>query len=178
MELDGENVIPRNRAGKGHAVDAGRGGERRDRAAPGSSCARNRSGCGRRMPCHSGCGPRLEHLVPAHVRDLRAPAPTSRGTRPGSRPSPGVSPSSPRSNSICSADAHAEKGLVAPPASITASRAPLAASWRMQSGMAPWPGTTTRSAARIAPGSAVTRTRSSGATCSSALDTERRLPMP
>jgi len=49
---------------------------------------------------------------------------------------------------------------------------------RMQSGMAPWPGTTTRSAARIAPGSAVTRTRSSGATCSSALETDLRLPMP
>ena len=58
------------------------------------------------------------------------------------------------------------------------SRAPLAASCRMQSGIAPWPGTTTRSAARIAAGSAVTRTSSRGATCSSALATERRLPIP
>ena len=69
------------------------------------------------------------------------------------------------------------KGL-RPAASTTASRAPLAPSWRMQSGMAPWPGTTTRSAARIAAGSAVTRTRSFGATCSSALETDLRLPMP
>ena len=48
----------------------------------------------------------------------------------------------------------------------------------MQSGIAPWPGTTTRSAARIAFGSEVTSTSSRGATCSSAFDTERMLPMP
>jgi hypothetical protein len=48
----------------------------------------------------------------------------------------------------------------------------------MQSGIAPWPGKTMRSAARISAGSALMRTVADGATCSSALATERRLPMP
>ena len=63
-------------------------------------------------------------------------------------------------------------------ASSTGSTRPRAASSRMQSGIAPCPGTTTRSAARIAAASAVTSTPALGATCSSAFDTERRLPMP
>ncbi len=48
----------------------------------------------------------------------------------------------------------------------------------MQSGIAPWPGKTTRSARRIAAGSDVMATSSAGATCTSAFCTERRLPMP
>jgi hypothetical protein len=100
-----------------------------------------------------------------------------RGTRPGSSASPGVSPSSPCSNSICMPMQMPRNGF-ARVHSTTASRAPLAASWRMQSGIAPWPGTTTLSAARICAGSAVTRTRTPGATRSSAFDTERMLPMP
>ena len=48
----------------------------------------------------------------------------------------------------------------------------------MQSGIALWPGSTTRSASPIVLGSAVTITLQSGATCASALATERRLPIP
>ena len=60
------------------------------------------------------------------------------------------------------------KGLVA--ASTTASRAPLAASWRMQSGHGALAGDDDLSAERIVRGSAVTRTCACGATCSSALN--------
>ena len=49
---------------------------------------------------------------------------------------------------------------------------------RLQSGIAPWPGKTTRSAPATTAGSAVTTTPRPPATCSSACDTERRLPMP
>ena len=80
-------------------------------------------------------------------------------------------------NSICRPMHSPRKGFERV-AATTASRAPLAASWRMQSGMAPWPGTTILSLERISSGSAVTRTVASGATCSMALDTERRFPMP
>src|SRR5512143_1133651 len=48
----------------------------------------------------------------------------------------------------------------------------------MQSGIAPWPGKTTRSALLITAGSEVMTTLSFGATCSIALATERRLPIP
>ena len=60
----------------------------------------------------------------------------------------------------------------------TAGRRPLASISRMQSGIAPWPGNTTRSARRTTSESEVTVTSASGATCSSALETERKLPMP
>ena len=61
-------------------------------------------------------------------------------------------------------------------ASRSAASTPL---WRMasaQAGMAPCPGTTTRSAARTASGSRVTTTRPP--TSRSAFSTERRLPAP
>ena len=48
----------------------------------------------------------------------------------------------------------------------------------MQSGIALWPGSTTRAAPRITPGSAVTTMLRSGATWASAFATERRLPIP
>ena len=48
----------------------------------------------------------------------------------------------------------------------------------MQSGIAPWPGNTTRSAARMASGSAVISTARRGRDVPSAFCTERRLPMP
>ncbi len=48
----------------------------------------------------------------------------------------------------------------------------------MQSGMAPCPGKTTRSAARMASGSAVITTEAAGETWASAFPTERRLPIP
>jgi hypothetical protein len=50
----------------------------------------------------------------------------------------------------------------------------------MQSGIAPWPGSTTRSASSTCCGLAVmtTSTPVSAAACITACDTERRLPMP
>jgi cobyric acid synthase len=99
------------------------------------------------------------------------------GVLPGKTPSPGVSPSSLRSNSICKPMQMPRNGLECA-ASSTAGRKPLASSSRMQSGIAPCPGNTTRSDRITAAGSDVTSTAASGATCSSALDTERRLPMP
>jgi hypothetical protein len=48
----------------------------------------------------------------------------------------------------------------------------------MQSGIAAWPGSTTRSAARTVSASPVTTMSLAGATCLSAFATERRLPMP
>src|SRR5262249_1892079 len=108
---------------------------------------------------------------------ILSPVNLKRGTSPPSSPNPGVSPSSPRSNSICRPMQMPRKGL-ARAASTTASRAPLAASCRMQSGMAPWPGTTTLSEERISRGPAVTRTSAFGATRSIALETDRRLPIP
>ncbi|RZL32385.1 MAG: hypothetical protein EOP35_20170, partial [Rubrivivax sp.] len=57
---------------------------------------------------------------------------------------------------------------------------PDAASSAMQSRMAPWPGSTTRSAARITSGSQVMATSKPcpSAAWITACDTERRLPMP
>ena len=83
-----------------------------------------------------------------------------------------------------------DSGLLEPvleaAASSTASCRPDSRSSRMQSGIAPWPGSTTRSAANTSSGLAVTTTSnaapllfaSSRATCNTACDTERRLPMP
>ena len=59
----------------------------------------------------------------------------------------GTSPSSECSNSICWPMQMPRKGFVAA-ASITAWRSPRASSSRMQSGIAPWPGTTRSAAAR------------------------------
>src|SRR5260221_210579 len=128
------------------------------------------------MPSHSGCGRSWTtsfQPMCGIFRPAFATAEENFGTRPGSRPKPGVSPSSPCSNSICSPMQMPRKGLLAA-AEITASRAPLAASWRMQSGIAPWPGTTTRSAARIASRSEVTSTSASGGTRSSAFGQARQ----
>ena len=62
----------------------------------------------------------------------------------------------------------------------TASFSPESCSSRMQSRMAPCPGSTTRSAASTSAGCEVTMTSNPvpAATCSTACDTERRLPMP
>ncbi len=48
----------------------------------------------------------------------------------------------------------------------------------MQSGIAPWPGSTTRSAARIASGRSTHFTSAAGSAFMSACATERRLPIP
>ncbi len=88
-----------------------------------------------------------------------------------------MSPSSLRSNSICKPMQMPRNGLLRA-ASSTASRRWRASSSRMQSGIAPCPGNTTRAAERTACGSLVTMTVWRGATCSIAFATERRLPMP
>ncbi len=48
----------------------------------------------------------------------------------------------------------------------------------MQSGIALWPGSTTRLASRMTAGSPDTTIERSGATCVNAFATERRLPIP
>ena len=70
-------------------------------------------------------------------------------------------------------------------ASRTAASRPDSRSSRMQSKIAPWPGSTTRSAPATTAGSAVTTTsnpspdlETSRAACITACATERRLPMP
>ncbi len=124
--------------------------------------------------------------VPAHVRDLELRAGgvdhALGGKAPhapaGARRGPPTSPSSLRSKSICRPMQMPRKGFVRA-ASRTAGRRPRASSSRMQSGMAPCPGNDHAIGAPQPPsGSLVTCTRAPGATCSSALATERRLPMP
>ena len=70
-------------------------------------------------------------------------------------------------------------GLLAAASSTDSSR-PESASSRMQSGIAPCPGSTTRVARRTTSGSEVTNTSTPtwSAACFTACDTERRLPMP
>ena len=120
---------------------------------PGNSCARNRSACRRRCRAQSGCGARLLHLVPAHVRHLEPLAVRVRHRRrrgsaapcPGAAPRPACRPSSLRSNSICRPMQMPRNGRSrAPRRPRRAGR--CASSSRMQSGIAPCPGSTTRSA--------------------------------
>ena len=67
-------------------------------------------------------------------------------------------------------------GMPAAARSRTTSSRPSARRRRIASGNAPTPGTTSPSAARSAPGSAVWTI--SAPMCSNALTTERRLPIP
>jgi hypothetical protein len=60
----------------------------------------------------------------------------------------------------------------------TASNRPDSRSVRMQSGMAPWPGSTMREALRISAGWRQMRTSASGAAARRARATEWKLPMP
>src|SRR6185312_15475706 len=107
-------------------------------------------------------GPALQDAVPPHVRHLAALA-------------------APRHCRLVEADdvagEDAGTGRVAA-ALRTGSASPLCSSIRMQSGIALWPGSTTRSARSTTAASLVTTTSASGATCMSALATERRLPIP
>ena len=100
-----------------------------------------------------------------------------RRTRPGMSPSPGVLPSSLTSNSICRPMQMPRNGFVRA-ASSTAARRPRPSISRTQSGIAPWPGKTTRSARFTTSASLVIVTSSPAPTCSIALATECRLPMP
>ena len=61
-------------------------------------------------------------------------------------------------------------------ASRSAASTPLARMASAQTGIEPWPGTTTRSAARTASG--IARTTTAAPTSRSAFSTERRLPAP
>ena len=122
---DGKNIIPGHGAGKGAPYTQVAAVSARSRGA-GSSCARNRSGWHRGCPARARAAV-LPDLVPADVRNLQP-----RGGREARHPSrssprPSASPSSPRSNSICSPMQIPRKGLLRV-ASSTASRAPLAAS--------------------------------------------------
>jgi hypothetical protein len=65
-------------------------------------------------------------------------------------------------------------------ASSTDSSRPESAQFAHAVGIAPWPGSTTRSAARTSSAREVTSTSKPlpAATCSTACDTECRLPMP
>ena len=101
----------------------------------------------------------------------------NRRTLPGNRPKPAQSPSSLCANKACMPRQMPRKGLLAA-ACLTTSVKPRAASSRMQSGIAPTPGNTTRVAAAMTAGSDVTAIFASGATCSNAFDTDSRLPMP
>lgn len=76
----------------------------------------------------------------------------SEPTSPGKMPRPGVSPSSLCSKSICSPTQTAKNGLFRI-ASRTASSIPVVRRFFMQSGIAPCPGKTTRSAFRTSSGS-------------------------
>ncbi|MNT61498.1 hypothetical protein D3C72_1991480 [compost metagenome] len=60
----------------------------------------------------------------------------------------------------------------------SASSTPDSRRLRMQSGMAPWPGKTMRSALSMSSTVPEMRTSASGATARSACATERKLPMP
>ena len=100
-----------------------------------------------------------------------------RTTRPDKAARHAVGPSSLASKSICRPRQMPRNGRSRMAAS-TLSASPLARRPFMQSGMALWPGRTTRSASRIAAASAETSTSRSGATWASAFATERRLPMP
>src|SRR5574340_1091484 len=75
------------------------------------------------------------------------------------------------------ADADAEERLVARGFQHGIAQ-PRASSSRMQSGIAPWPGNTTRPAPAITRASSLTTTLASGATLRKACSTERKLPIP
>ena len=90
-----------------------------------------------------------------------------------------MGPSSLRESSICMPTQTPNSGLLAA-ASSTEACSPESRSSRMQSGIAPCPGSTTRVARRTTSGSDVTKTSTPAwsAACRTACDTERRLPMP
>src|SRR2546427_10690276 len=126
MELYGENVIPGNRAGKGHAVDA-RGGRQ-------PLVARRRevavhevepAAVGNSRP--QRVAPPLQHLVPAHMRNLRTQT-LERRPVPGSHPRAPGSPSSPPSDRHLRPMPVPGEGL-APAPPMAASPAPAAARW-------------------------------------------------
>ena len=161
VELHGENVIARHRAGKREPVAPCRAFEAALRGHRSSSCARSRSGCRRGMPSpQRRAPPTCSHLVPTHVRHLERACRARRAAgRAGSAaPRPREDAEAGRVALLAPfeqhlhADADAEERLL--PRARHDRRAQAARSIsRMQSGIAPWPGKTTRSApSRLASG--------------------------
>src|SRR5688572_14764089 len=72
VELDGKNIIPCNRAGKGRAVHRSCGGQRRI-ARRGIVAVHEIEAAAVRNAGPKGMDARLRHLVPADVRDFEAP---------------------------------------------------------------------------------------------------------
>ena len=98
-------------------------------------------------------------------------------TEPGRTPRPAVLPSSLLSKSICSPTHTPNKGLVLQQCRTVSSR-PLSRKNFMQSGIAPCPGNTTRSAAKMLALSLAMDTETLPLTCSSAFATEPKFPIP
>src|SRR5688572_29151349 len=111
VELDRENVIPGDRAGKGRAVHA-RGGAERPLARGGIVAVHEVKAAAVGDAFPEGVRPRLDHLVPAHVGDLQPLQAKARHLarqqrEPGRRPLLGAL------EEHLQAEADAEVGLVA-----------------------------------------------------------------
>ena len=164
MELGGENIILRHRAGKGAAVV---GSRRLSSAAIGrdhdSSCARNRSSCRRRCPSHSGCAcdwrTRFQPMC-GTLRRCRPRSPVLRrgNARHGRRTGPDRARCRPpRCARTASARRcrRASSGLAAAARRTAASQSATRAGSACSRASRPGPGNTTRAAASIAPASLV-----------------------
>ena len=154
VELHGEDVVARDRAGERQPVGARARGEAA-RAGLDEVAVHEVEAAALRYAVPQGVRLRLLDLVPAHVRHLepaavrvRHPVGGKPPHPPGSSPRPGVSPSSLRLEQHLQADADARGTACPRAASTTAARRPRASISRMQSGIAPWPGKTTRAAPR------------------------------
>ena len=153
MELDGEDISPRYGASKRRRIVRGRRGQRTDRPARGGSCARSRSARPARCrPTAGAAGLAARGLQPMCGTLSRSPsAPTmlasrNRTTRPASGPRQRGRSFLARVEQHLQAEADAEERAVgaAPPARRRAGRSQPGCV--MQSGIALWPGSTTRCA--------------------------------
>jgi hypothetical protein len=170
VELHPKKITPRNGAHKGRRIIAGRlnqgGVTRLDVIAVYKIKTRILSDI-----APQGMISCMMHLIPAHMRHLEPVAPCVLHVTGKTRHLALFS------NSICMPMQIPRKGLVFA-ACTTTLRKLRESSSRMQSGIAPCPGNTTRSARSITPASSVTTMSRSGATWRKACSTERRLPMP
>ena len=152
MKLHGEHVVARRRRTRTAPRRCSRRRQCRARRDRRSSCARSRSGCPAVCPA-TGRGPRSARtsfqpmcgtlsrraLRVQHAFGGKPPDPARQQAESG------VSPSSLFSNSICRPMQMPRNGFSCA-AATTAARSPRASISRMQSGMAPLPGKTTRAA--------------------------------
>ena len=186
MELRREDISPGDGASKRRRIIRGAGGQRRDRPVPDDSCARSRSGSRRRCPpTADGSARCCTGLQPMCGTLSRSPSGSGhrrgRGSaRPGRAgpPSPAVGPSSLASNSICRPRQMPRNGRVARSlddrvAQAARVEAPHAIRHRALAGQ--------HDPLRLTDDDRdplVTTITRSGATCTSAFATERRLPIP